>query len=62
MSLQDFYFPVVYVLKFNTGNFMMQAMYGMFQIPSSEIFFGCCLYSIVLNAGTFCLLLMKIFI
>ena len=43
MSLQDFYFPVVYVLKFNTGNFMMQAMYGMFQIPSSEIFFGCCL-------------------
>ena len=60
MLLKDFCLSVVYVLKFKIRYFMMHAMRGMFQIPSSKIFFGCCFNESVLNAGTFCLSWMEI--
>ena len=62
MLLQGFCLSVVYALKFKINHFMMYAIAWDFSNPLLENIFWVLFWLKCINAGTFCLLWMKIFI
>ena len=62
MLLQGFCLSVVYALKFKINYFMMYAIAWDVSNPLLENIFWVLFWLKCINAGTFCLLWMKIFI